>query len=117
MDDYEQVRKALLIDKFIADSFAKREFDATKMYIEGAFLLADKLREDWNYFNILHKAHTYLGLIALEENDIEEAKKNLILSGAIEGSPQLKSFGPDMILAKKLLERGEKQIVLHYLRL
>jgi hypothetical protein len=56
-------------------------------------------------------------LIALEENDIEEAKRNLLLSAAIKGSPQLNSFGPDMILAKKLLEKGERQIVLRYLDL
>jgi hypothetical protein len=47
--------------------------------------------------------------------DIEEAKKQLLLAGKTPSSPQLNSFGPNMILAKELLDKGEKDTVLHYL--
>ncbi|MBV8841883.1 MAG: hypothetical protein JO307_03640 [Bryobacterales bacterium] len=34
--------------------------------------------------------------------------------GKTPGSPQLNSFGPNVTLAKQLLERGEKSVVLEY---
>lgn len=49
------------------------------------------------------------------ENDINQAKAYLIKSGYCPTSPQLNSFGPSYVLARELLERGEKDIVLDYL--
>ena len=46
-----------------------------------------------------------------------EAKKCLLESGRTLGSPQLNSFGPTMVLAKELLEQGERDAVLEYLHL
>jgi hypothetical protein len=37
-------------------------------------------------------------------------------SGNTPGSPQLNSFGPDMTLAKELLELGEQEAVMAYLK-
>ena len=41
----------------------------------------------------------------------------LIEAGRTPGSPQLNSFGPNMLLAKELLEKGETATVLEYLDL
>ena len=38
-------------------------------------------------------------------------------AGATPGSPQLNSFGPNMTLAKELLEKGQSEVVLQYLAL
>ena len=38
-------------------------------------------------------------------------------AGATPGSPQLDSFGPNMTLAKELLEKGQPDVVLHYFAL
>ena len=43
-----------------------------------------------------------------------EAKRQLIASGEVEGSPVLNSFGPGMSLAKELLDRNERTVVLDY---
>ena len=48
---------------------------------------------------------------------LAEAKKRLLDAGKTPGSPQLNSFGPNMTLAKEMLEAGEKSAVLEYLQL
>jgi len=71
----------------------------------------------WNYGNNIHYGNIILGKITLASNDIEQAKKRLIEAGKTPGSPQLDSFGPSMSLAKELLEKGEKDVVLEYFEL
>jgi tetratricopeptide (TPR) repeat protein len=73
-------------------------------------------RDDWNYGNMIHHGHLILGRIALREGDMEAAKSHLLAAGETPGSPQLNSFGPNMTLAKELLEKGEKQAVLEYFK-
>ncbi|VGO20639.1 RNA polymerase subunit sigma-24 [Pontiella sulfatireligans] len=72
---------------------------------------------DWNSGNNVHHGNMVLGLVALEEGDVEEAKRRLIASGKTKGSPQLNSFGPNMTLAKALLEKGETEVVVEYFEL
>ena len=79
--------------------------------------IAEKYKKDWNYGNAIHKGHLTLGRVALRRDDIEEAKKQLLLAGRTPGSPQLNTFGPNMVLAKELLEEGEKDTVLQYFEL
>jgi hypothetical protein len=69
----------------------------------------------WNYGNNIHYGNIILGKIAMASDDLDEAKKRLIKAGETPGSPQLNSFGPDMALAKELLQKGEKDVVLKYL--
>ncbi len=76
--------------------------------------LLPKYKDDWNYGNAVQDANQVLGLIALEAGDLAEAKKRLLASADSKGSPQMNSFGPNMRLAKALLEKGEKDVVLEY---
>jgi len=56
-----------------------------------------------------------LGRVALRRNqDIPEAKNRLLASAYTVGSPALNSFGPNMSLAKELLEKGERDTVLEF---
>ena len=48
--------------------------------------------------------------------DINGAKQHLIKAGQM-GSPHLNSFGPNMLLAKELLEKGEREAVIEYFEL
>jgi len=70
--------------------------------------------KDWNSGNNIHHGNIILGRIALREGDIENARRHLLAAGKTTGSPQLNSFGPNMTLAKELLEAGEKDAVLEY---
>ena len=47
-----------------------------------------------------------LGLVALHNGDTQASAHYLLASGASPGSPQLNSFGPNMALAKGLLDAG-----------
>lgn len=73
--------------------------------------------KNWNYGNIIHDGNQILGRGALREGQLSDAKTYLLKAGATPGSPQLNSFGPQMQLARELLEKGEKEAVLQYLDL
>jgi hypothetical protein len=64
--------------------------------------------------NAIHKGNLVLGRIALREGRVADAVTFLHASGDVSGSPQLNSFGPNMTLAKELLEQGETEAVLAY---
>lgn len=78
---------------------------------------ATKYRNDWNYGNAIHKGNLALGRLALREGKIEAAEDFLLRAGRTTGSPQLDSFGPNMVLAKELLEKDRREKVLEYLAL
>jgi len=71
----------------------------------------------WNAGNLVHHGHLVLGRIALRDGDTKAAQEHLLAAGKTKGSPQLNSFGPNMTLAKELLEKGERQAVLEYFKL
>jgi len=79
--------------------------------------LAKRFPDGWNYGNAIHDAHIVLGWIALKEGDVDLAKRHLLDAGRTPGSPQLDSFGPNMSLARGLIERGERDAVLAYFKL
>ena len=79
--------------------------------------MTETYKTDWNYGNAIHKANSALGRIALRNGDKAAARKYLLASANSKGSPQMNSFGPNMGFAKEMLEAGEKETVLEYLRL
>lgn len=87
--------------------------EAVKSFAEAA-LANNKDADSWNYGNIIFEAHSLLGRLAVIEADVEEAKKQLLASGRTPGSPQLNSYGPKFILARQLLEKGERDTVLEF---
>ncbi len=86
-------------------------------YAQELLTLAEKYKGDWNYGNAIHDANMVLGLIALKSNSIASAKTHLLKAGNAPGSPQIKAFGPCMLLANALLDIGETEIVIEYLQL
>jgi len=52
----------------------------------------------------------------LRDGAVTEAKDYLLASAQTTGSPVQQSFGPNMRLAKELLECGEREVVVEYLR-
>jgi hypothetical protein len=70
----------------------------------------------WDKGNLIHHGHLIRGHVVLRAGDDDEATEHLLAAGRTKGSPQLDSFGPNMTLAKALLERAQRQAVLEYFR-
>lgn len=98
-------------------SFKAGLLDKASDYANQLLKQAPEFVGNWNYGNAIHSANTTLGLVALQQKKVQEAKKHLIDSAVHKGSPQLNSFGPSMELAKALLAAGEKDAVVAYLKL
>lgn len=94
-------------------------------YREGRIEDLGRLREEWiantiydhpmMYGEAVFMDHTYRGHLALDAGDLETAKLELLRSGKSPTSAVLKSFGPNLSLGKRLLEAGEKEVVLKFL--
>jgi tetratricopeptide (TPR) repeat protein len=97
-------------------AFEAGEMEKAEQYANELLQSAPKFKGDWNYGNALHDGNTILGRIALQRGDIVGAKQHLLAAGETPGSPQLDSFGPNVALAKELLEKGERETVLTYLQ-
>jgi hypothetical protein len=64
-----------------------------------------------------HYGNLVLGRLALKAGHVDTAKRHLLESARTSGSPVQRSFGPNMMLAKELLDIGERRIVIEYLKL
>jgi hypothetical protein len=120
---YYPFRIDALLDK-CEDSFQKKDYKIAEqcaLKLLSACKNYEKVNfwpwEYWNYGNAIHNGNTILGLVALYDDDLEAAKRYFIQSGQTPGSPQLDTYGPNMLLAKELIERGHKDIVLEYFQL
>jgi hypothetical protein len=117
--EFELAYKLTLDDAWrrpLVTDLAKSAFEAGKLEQarQWATVLVNQSERDWNYGNAVHFGHLILGQLALLGGNLEGAKEELIAAGKTPGSPQLNSFGPNMQLAKQLLEKGERQSVLDY---
>jgi len=98
-------------------AFDNEEIDQARAYAKELLVLATQHKGDWNYGNAIHHGNLILGRIALRDGRIDEAKNLLLEAGKSPGSPQMDSFGPNMSLAKDLLEKDEREVVLEYFEL
>ena len=103
-----------LLTSLAKSAFAAGLNDDAKKF---ATMMLDDDAEGWNRGNRIHHGNLILGQIAISDGNIDEAKSRLLLAGKTNGSPQLNSFGPNMLLAKELLERGQTEVVLEYFEL
>ena len=113
----DDVHRFYALDDAAKAAFETGRLDEARRYAERALELAATMRSDWNYGNAIHDGHMVLGRLALKGGDVETARRELLAAGASPGSPQLGSFGPNMSLAKDLLEHKETETVVEYFRL
>ncbi|MBS0207393.1 MAG: hypothetical protein JSS27_00430 [Planctomycetes bacterium] len=98
-------------------SFVVGNIENAQKYANELIDFLPEFKRNWNYGNAVQDANLVLGRIAVRDGRIDEAKKYLLESGNSLGSPQMNSFGPNMSLAKDLLEKGERKAVLDYFEL
>ncbi len=111
-NDYE----AFLLLPHLAKTFIKisRYEDANK-YSKKLLQLSENYKGNWAYGNAMHDANMVLGLVAIHRMDIEAARDYLLKAGDTPGSYQIDNVGPNMMLAKALIELGEVKTVILYL--
>ncbi len=90
-------------------ALAAENFEKADLYANQA------LRSRRTDGDAIHDGNMVLGMIAMHQGNVEQAKHYLLESGKSKGSPVLGSFGPKMSLAKALLDKGEREAVLEYL--
>ena len=123
--DFEQAKLSLATRQDTYQRFASltaaelpayecKDFGFARACANEALTLAPQFRQDWDYGNAIHNSHVVLGRLALKQGDLATARNELLLAGKTPGSPQLNSFGPNMSLAKDLLRRGQRDVVLQY---
>jgi tetratricopeptide (TPR) repeat protein len=97
------------------DAFNAGQPEKAQSYARELLQLAPEHRDDWNYGNAIYYGYFVLGRIALQQGNLKLAGQYLLDAASTPGSPQLDSFGPNVTLAKELLEKGQSSIVLQYL--
>lgn len=108
------VNQAAVLTDLPALAFDAGDLQKARAYAELLLREATSQQGSWNHGNAVHKGNLILGRIAAAEGRVADAVTFLRAAGETPGSPQLNSFGPNMTLAKDLLERGERDAVLAY---
>jgi hypothetical protein len=98
-------------------SFVLGKTEEARSYASNLLALLPQFPNDWNSGNAVHDANVVFGRIAVLEGRMDDAKRHLLEAGKSRGSPQMNSFGPNMSLAKDLVEKGERDVVLEYFEL
>lgn len=90
-------------------------YDQAELHANRLLEYADKFCCDWNTGNAIHDGNTVSGMVAVKRGDIQTALNSLLESGLAPESPQIATFGPDLMLARELLKHGETTQVIIYL--
>jgi hypothetical protein len=98
---------------------AEAAFDAGDLTKAGSYaseLLATAAHHPtWSQGGAIHYGNIVLGRIALQLGDAGSAGARLLAAGKTPGTGVLDTFGPNMALARELLARGERDVVVQYL--
>jgi hypothetical protein len=97
-------------------SFTAGKVEDARKYAQELMTLLPSFQQDQEYGNAVHDANLVLGRIAVRDGRLDDAKRYLIESVRTPGA-RLLDYGPNMSLAKDLLEKGERQSVLDYFAL
>ena len=110
----DPIKRNPFLPRLVKAAYAAGDYARAAGYAEEA-LNAAKHGVFWWTGDAIHQANIVLGRLALRKNDVEEAKRALIAAGKTPGSSSLAGPGPNMQLAKDLLDRGETATVVQYL--
>lgn len=108
--------KCYPLARIAKDDFNRGKLDEARTYANELVRISTILEDKGKgpYGVAVHDGNMILGRIALREHDKQSAKQYLLKSGLTVGAATLDSFGPNMSLAKDLLEAGEQSTVIEY---
>lgn len=115
--DREKMSRFYRMDNLAKAAVKAEDLEKATRYAKESLAGAKDFPNDWNHGNAVHHGNNVLGLVAMKQGDLKLADEHLLKAGNTPGSPQLNSFGPNMTLAKALLEKDRKDAVLEYFEL
>ena len=95
-------------------AFEAAEYGRAADYSKEGLALAEQADYRDNADDAIHYGNIVLGRIALRQGNVAGASAHLLSAGTIKGNPHVDTFGPNMMLAKELLDKGERKSVLGY---
>ena len=109
----------LLIDRHqqALEALHRRDLDDAEVHAVALLerATAPDTPSSWFVGNAVHHGHVVRGLVAWERGDLDGASEQLLSATSGPTSPQLLSFGPDVVLADRLLGAGRPSVVVDYL--
>ena len=90
------------------------KIDEAQKYAQELMALLPNFRQNREYGAAMCDANLVLGRVAVRKGNLGEAKRYLMAAAQSPVTPDLSNNGPNMGLAKDLLEKGEKQAVLDF---
>lgn len=112
-----------LLDSHMHLALLAEDYDATKRYAERCLtIVADVRASDPAAFqgalsDMTYRSHHAIGHAAFETGDADAAEVHLLESVRVDPAPvTLRSFGPSMSLARRLMQSGRSEAVILYLR-
>ncbi|MEN6371678.1 MAG: hypothetical protein ABFD64_06645 [Armatimonadota bacterium] len=106
-----------ILENLAKSAFSAEDTDKAAIYADKLLQKLVKHKDYFNFQEAFHAGNLTLGRVALIKDDLPKAKEYLLNSGHIPDSQGFFKFDPGMMLAKELLELGEKEVVLEYLAL
>lgn len=95
-------------------AFEAGEYEKAAAFSKEALNLAAQPEYLADASDAIHYGNIVLGRIAVRQGDVTTGSAYLLKAATIKGNPHLDTFGPNMLLAKELIERGERKSVLEY---
>ena len=108
------VERFYVLADLAKNAFRAGHIDKAQAYARELLQLAPMYRDNWNYGNAIYYGYFILGRVALQQGNLKLAAQYLLDAASTPGSPQLNSFGPNVTLAKELLDAGQSGPVLQY---
>ena len=113
LDSLSPAQKLQQLQEASRDALNAGDNEKARRYAEQLLELAQQ-EKPTNAGDAIHHGNLILGRLGMREGNVEEAKTRLLAAGKTPGSPVLGSFGPNMMLAKELLEAHQTEAVLQY---
>ena len=106
--------RTALLPRLARTAFGAHQWQKAESYANET-IEAARHGEFWWTGDAVHQGNIVLGRLALARDDVQAADRYLLEAGKAPKSMSLTTFGPNMALARGLLERGERDVVIQYL--
>jgi beta-lactamase regulating signal transducer with metallopeptidase domain/tetratricopeptide (TPR) repeat protein len=111
--EFPNFEKATILPRMAKAALKAGDLDKAADYANQMLSSTESNPNDGDF---IYNGNFVLGMIAVQNGNLDAAVEYLLAAGDTSGSPVLNSFGPNMSLAKELLDRGERDVVLAFLK-